>query len=182
MSITRSAVPSWAESFTSLTFHVPADDPVKAFATGELDLVPASPLMVEPFDEKIRTLDVAPWHGTIEYSPLKNRVFGNSEGSWEFYWEPDGQYHSFWDCYGSGAGRADTDGWNVTDDTWLSTYHALLHYLQGRRVLVDVPDGEGNTTQYKGRCWVSSYTSDQNGQIKAIISYSLEPPENHGHE
>lgn len=178
MSITKTVVPQWAEGFTSLIFHIPADAPVKSFSTGELDLVPAAPLVIEPFDEKLRTLDAAPWHGTIERTPLKDRVFGNTEGSWDFYYEPDGQSHTFWDCYGNAAAlRGESEGWMVTDGTWLATYHALLYYLQGRRVLVDVPDGTGKMTRYKGRCWVSSYTSDQSGQIKATISYSLAPPD-----
>lgn len=29
---------------------------------------------------------------------------------------------------------------------------------------------------YKGRCWVSGYTTDESGQIKATIAYSLAPP------
>ena len=141
-----------------------------------LMLIPADPLTVAPFEEQIRTLEAAPWHGTIEYAPLEKRVFKNAEGSWTFYYEPDGKSHTFWDCYGD-IHREESDGWMVTDSTWLATYHALLYYLQGRRVLVDVPDGKGNITSYRGRCWVSSYASDSDGRIKAVISYSLAPPE-----
>ena len=176
MSITQTVVPEWADKFTSLVFHVPADDPVKTLRTGDWNLVPTGPLMVEPCDESIRTLDAAPWHGTIEYTPLQDRVFKNAEGSWEFYYVPDGKRHSFWDCYGGiNDLHADTDRWLDTANTWTCTYHALLYFLQGRRVLVDVPDGEGKMTRYKGRCWVSSYETDQNGQIKVTISYSLNP-------
>jgi len=183
MSITQTVVPECAGCYTSLTFHIPADNPVKTFRTGDLNLVPCSPLMIEPFNEKTSTLDAPPWHGTIEYSPLKNRLFSNSEGSWEFYYVPDGQSHTFWDCYiENGWNRPESTGWMDTASTWTATYHALLHYLQGRRMLVDVPDGSGNVTTYRGRCWVSSYTTDSTGQIKAVISYSLKPPENYGHE
>lgn len=45
-----------------------------------------------------------------------------------------------------------------------------------KRVLVDVPDGKGSIKTYKGRCWVSGYTTDESGQIKATIAYSLAPP------
>ena len=66
----------------------------------------------------------------------------------------------------------DADRYMTTASTWTSTYHTLLHCLQGRRVLVDVPDGKGSIKTYKGRCWVSGYSADQNGQIKVTISYS----------
>ena len=83
----------------------------------------------------------------------------------------------FWDCYADITHDSASDGWMVIDGTWISVYHALLYYLQGRRVLVDVPDGKGNIVTYKGRCWVSSYTTDEDGRIKATIGYSLAPPE-----
>lgn len=176
MGIGRDVTPEGAELYTRLTFHIPAEAPVKSFSTDELMLIPADPLAVAPFEEQISTLEAAPWHGTIEYSPLEKRVFKNAEGSWTFYYEPDGKSHTFWDCYGD-IHREESDGWMVTDSTWLATYHALLYYLQGRRVLVDVPDGKGNITSYRGRCWVSSYASDSDGRIKAVINYSLAPPE-----
>lgn len=176
MGIGRDVTPEGAELYTRLTFHIPAEAPVKSFSTDELMLIPADPLTVAPFEEQIRTLEAAPWHGTIEYAPLEKRVFKNAEGSWTFYYEPDGKSHTFWDCYGD-IHREESDGWMVTDSTWLTTYHALLYYLQGRRVLVDVPNGKGNITSYRGRCWVSSYASDSDGRIKAVISYSLAPPE-----
>lgn len=177
MSILQTVMPEWADGFTSLVFHIPADAPVKVIRTGELNLVPAGPLLIEPFDEKITTLDAAPWHGTIERTPLKDRVFGNAEGSWEFYYVADDQSHTFWDCYIRMNIPKDADRYMTTASTWTSTYHTLLHCLQGRRVLVDVPDGKGNIKTYKGRCWVSGYSADQNGQIKVTISYSLAPPE-----
>ena len=71
----------------------------------------------------------------------------------------------------------DAERYMTTASTWTSTYHTLLHCLQGRRMLVDAPDGKGNIKTYKGRCWVSGYSADQNGQIKVTISYSLAPPE-----
>lgn len=183
MSITQTVVPEWADKFTSLIFYVPADEPVRQLRTGDWNLVPTAPLMVEPFDEGTQTLDAAPWHGTIEYTPLQDRVFGNSEGSWEFYYVPDGERHSFWDCYSSVKDLHRSSGrWLNTDGTWLSTYHALLYFLQGQRVAVDVPDGEGNLTRYTGRCWVSSCTTDQDGQMRVTISYSLAPPEKYGQE
>ena len=182
MSILQTVVPEYAGIFTSLTFHIPADAPVKVIRTGDLNLVPTAPLFVEPFDEGIRTLDAAPWHGTIEYSPPKDRVFGNAEGSWDFYYVQDDQSHTFWDCYISMDIPKDDDRYMTTDNTWTSTYHTLLHCLQGRRVLVDVQDGKGNTKTYKGRCWVSNYSTDSNGQAKLTISYSLAPPEGYGHE
>ena len=160
MSILQTVVPEWADGFTSLVFHIPADEPVKVIRTGELNLVPAGPLLIEPFDEKITTLDAAPWHGTIERTPLKDRVFGNAEGSWEFYYVADGQSHTFWDCYIQMNIPKNADRYMTTASTWTSTYHTLLHCLQGRRVLVDVPDGKGSIKTYKGRCWVSGYSTD----------------------
>ena len=177
MGLGRNVVSEGMGRWGKLTFHIPADAPVKTFSTDKLLLIPAEPLFVEPFEESISTLDAAPWHGTIEYSPLKNRVFKNAEGSWVFYYEPDGKSHTFWDCYADVARDSGSEGWMVTNSTWIATYHALLYYLQGRRVLVDVPDGTGNIKTYRGRCWVSSYTTDASGRIKATIGYSLAPPE-----
>lgn len=177
MGFGRNAVSEGMKSWSKLTFHIPADAPVKTFSTDELMLIPAEPLFVSPFEEGISTLDAAPWHGTIERSPLLKRVFKNAEGSWSFYYEPDGKSHTFWDCYADITHDSASDGWMVTDGTWIAVYHALLYYLQGRRVLVDVPDGKGNIVTYKGRCWVSSYTTDEDGRIKATIGYSLAPPE-----
>ena len=182
MSITQTVVPVDADRYTSLIFHIPADDPVKHLKTGDLDLVPTEPLFVEPFKENIRTADAAPWHGTLEYAPLKDRVYKNSEGSWEFYYVADGKSHTFWDCYVRSDIDRDTDRWMVQPSTWTSTYHTLLHFLQGQRVVVDVPDGKGKLISYRGRCWVSGYSADQNGQMKLTISYSLAPPENYGYE
>lgn len=173
MSITKTVVPEWAAGFTSLIFYRPDGNAVAALRTGDLDLVPTAPLMVEPFNEKLRTLDAAPWHGTIEYSPLQARVFENASGTWEFVYEPDGQSHSYWDCYVRIDIPRENDRWMVTPSTWTSAYHSLLHFLQGKRVEVDVPDGKGKMTRYKGRCWVNSYTADQSGQIKVSIGYNL---------
>ena len=62
MSILQTVVPEWADGFTSLVFHIPADAPVKVIRTGELNLVPAGPLLIEPFDEKM------PLRGTVPSS------------------------------------------------------------------------------------------------------------------
>lgn len=110
MGIGRDVTPEGAELYTRLTFHIPAEAPVKSFSTDELMLIPADPLTVAPFEEQIRTLEAAPWHGTIEYAPLEKRVFKNAEGSWTFYYEPDGKSHTFWDCYGD-IHREESDGW-----------------------------------------------------------------------
>jgi len=176
MSIYETVVPGSAAGYTGLVFRIPAEAPVKTLRTADLDLVPTGPLFVEPNEEAVRTLIAAPWHGAIEYSPLKDRVFKNAEGSWEFYYVLDEKAHSCWDCYIAPPINREDRGYAVTERTWTSTYHTLLHFLQGKRVLVDVPDGKGSIKTYKGRCWVSGYTTDESGQIKATIAYSLAPP------
>lgn len=175
-SIYETVVPGSAAGYTGLVFRIPAEAPVKTLCTADLDLVPTGPLFVEPNEEAVRTLIAAPWHGAIEYSPLKDRVFKNAEGSWEFYYVLDEKAHSCWDCYIDPPINREDRGYAVTERTWTSTYHTLLHFLQGKRVLVDVPDGKGSIKTYKGRCWVSGYTTDESGQIKATIAYSLAPP------
>ena len=57
MGIGRDVTPEGAELYTRLTFHIPAEAPVKSFSTDELMLIPADPLTVAPFEEQIRTLD-----------------------------------------------------------------------------------------------------------------------------
>ena len=57
MGISRDVTPEGAELYTRLTFHIPAEAPVKSFSTDELMLIPADPLTVAPFEEQIRTLD-----------------------------------------------------------------------------------------------------------------------------
>lgn len=170
MSIYETVVPGSAAGYTGLVFRIPAEAPVKTLRTADLDLVPTGPLFVEPNEEAVRTLIAAPWHGAIEYSPLKDRVFKNAEGSWEFYYVLDEKAHSCWDCYIDPPINREDRGYAVTERTWTSTYHTLLHFLQGKRVLVDVPDGKGSIKTYKGRCWVSGYTTDESGQIKATIT------------
>ena len=56
MGIGRDVTPEGAELYTRLTFHIPAEAPVKSFSTDELMLIPADPLTVTPFEEQIRTL------------------------------------------------------------------------------------------------------------------------------
>ena len=163
--------------------------------TSELNLIPTEPLTITPFEERTELVDAPGCHGTMEsglYADMN--VYSNATGSWTFYYVHDGQNRSTWDncsqdgCTGTGIAaeygqttarltdadkaRQNYDGWYAYPWTFLGMMRRLLTMLQGKRVQVTLP----GVKTYKGRCCVSSFDTNENGQMQATISYDLAPP------
>lgn len=176
-----------------------------AITTKDVNLIPAAPLVVAPFEQQLQTDDPPSYHGELEYGLYVDaHAYGNVTGQWQFYYRTDRYARSPWDINASQVHTEELidrlympEHTGVAENNTAGAYHeaAVKNYtgwyghpwnfsaqmqrltslLQGQRVTVTMPDGN----QYTGRCWVSGYDPDENGDMTVSISYDLYPPANY---
>lgn len=173
-----------------------------SITTKDVNLIPTGPLVVAPFEEQLQTDDPPSYHGELEYGLYADaHAYGNVTGQWQFYYKIDKYCHSTWDinanhmstepglyyCYSPekkvpfesaiaqeyhDKAIKNYDGWFGRPWNFSAQMQQLTSRLQGQRVTVTMPDGD----VYQGRCWVSKYDPNENGEMMVTISYDLYPP------
>lgn len=163
------------------------------YDTRKWGLIPAQPLTVPTFAEKVNSLQYPGWHG-VQESPMslrkKPRYYANASGSWDFYYLPDGGTRSPWDSEGilteKNFTRPMLEGeWLNRHYTWTAVCHEIMAAIQGHKckVFINGPEhvmGTGNkdNTGLVGKLWLSKISTedtDEAGHLLLTISYDLEP-------
>lgn len=114
-------------------------------------LIPTSRPTFPPPPQKTQIIDIPGADGVIDLSSALTGkpVFGNREGSWEFF---------VIDGYGD----------------WVDRYSEIMNYLHGKRMSVRLEDDWNH--QYDGRFTVENWDSANDGTgSKITIAYSVAP-------